>query len=113
MPAGQLEEIRRTNNKIYISGPMTGLPDLNRSAFNAAAKALRAKGWDAVNPVDVCGAETDWAVCMRLNIAAMMACDQIVLLRGWGKSRGANVEMQLALDLKIRVMMDVWAISRS
>lgn len=30
---------------IYIAGPMRGLPDFNRAAFNAAAERLAAKGW--------------------------------------------------------------------
>ena len=30
---------------IYISGPITGLPDLNYPAFHAAAAELRALGW--------------------------------------------------------------------
>ncbi|EOA3031072.1 DUF4406 domain-containing protein, partial [Yersinia enterocolitica] len=28
--------------KTYIAGPMTGLPNFNRSAFNAAAKEIAA-----------------------------------------------------------------------
>jgi hypothetical protein len=39
--------------KIYLSGPMTGLPDLNFPAFNAAASALRAKGLNVINPAEI------------------------------------------------------------
>lgn len=39
--------------RIYISGPMTGLPEKNFPAFNAEANRLRALGFDVVNPVDV------------------------------------------------------------
>lgn len=34
----------------YLSGPMTGLPDLNRPAFDAAARLLRGKGLTVYNP---------------------------------------------------------------
>lgn len=36
--------------RIYISGKMTGLPDLNRPAFNAAEKRLTAQGHFVINP---------------------------------------------------------------
>lgn len=39
--------------RVYISGPMSGLPDLNFPAFNAAAQQLRELGLDAVNPADI------------------------------------------------------------
>lgn len=39
--------------RIYISGPMTGLPDSNISAFNAAAERLLAEGHFVINPADI------------------------------------------------------------
>ena len=36
--------------RIYISGKMTGLPDLNRTAFDAAEKRLTAQGHFVINP---------------------------------------------------------------
>ena len=39
--------------RIYISGPMTGMPDSNISAFNAAAERLRAEGHFVINPHDL------------------------------------------------------------
>lgn len=38
--------------RIYVSGPMTGHPDLNRPAFDAAAKRLREEGHFVINPHD-------------------------------------------------------------
>ena len=35
---------------VYIAGPMTGLPDLNYPAFNAAEEALTAAGHAVLNP---------------------------------------------------------------
>lgn len=39
--------------RIYISGPMTGLPDGNIPAFNAAAERLRTEGHFVINPADI------------------------------------------------------------
>ena len=36
--------------RIYISGPMTGWPNLNREAFDAAEARLRGNGWFTINP---------------------------------------------------------------
>jgi len=38
--------------RIYIAGPMTGLPEFNYPAFNAAAEYLRSLGHHVENPAD-------------------------------------------------------------
>ena len=95
---------------------MSGLPGLNHAAFNAAALALKAAGFDAVNPVDlnppppanldtldVNQRQAIWRQCMRRDIAAMLGCDVVVLLLGWTQSRGAWIEQELADKLGIPV----------
>jgi hypothetical protein len=39
--------------RIYVSGPVTDIVDLNRPAFDRAAATARA-GYDTVNPLDIC-----------------------------------------------------------
>ena len=36
--------------RIYLSGPMTSMPDLNRPAFDAAERRLAAQGHFVINP---------------------------------------------------------------
>ena len=38
---------------VYIAGPMTGIKDDNRAAFNRAAEKLIRMGYTPVNPVDI------------------------------------------------------------
>ena len=92
--------------RAYISGPMTGLPDLNFPAFNAAAASLRALGFEAINPAEVNpDASMPWEQCMRADIKALCDCDCIVLLPGWENSRGAHLEVHIAHRLGIKVQM--------
>lgn len=88
--------------RIYIAGPMSGLPDLNYPAFDAQAAKLRAKGCHVENPAE--NPECDsWEAYMRAAITQLMTCDTIVLLPGWDKSRGACIEHRLAGDLGMRI----------
>ena len=91
--------------RIYISGPMSGLPDLNFPAFHAAAAALRARGFDVVNPAELnVDNQGDWASCMKADIKALCDCTALALLPGWEDSRGAHLEVHLAhrLGMKVR-----------
>lgn len=89
---------------VYISGPMTGLPELNFPAFRYAATALRAMGFKVTNPVDLNPDPTaDWYRCMRTDIKALCDCDGLVLLPGWEASKGAHLELHLAHRLGMRV----------
>jgi hypothetical protein len=83
---------------IYISGPISGLPDGNRPAFAEMAATLRLKGWEVVNPHDLFAADVEesWEGYMRKDLAALLTCTHIVLLPGWEQSRGARLEQLIA-----------------
>lgn len=84
-------------NRAYLSGPMTGLPDLNFPAFHSAAAQLRAQGIEVVSPAEINqDPDTPWHQCMRIDIRALCDCDTIVLLPGWEKSNGAHLELHIA-----------------
>lgn len=92
--------------KLYISGPMTGLPNFNFPAFNAAAAVVRSMGHEAVNPVDINpDSNTPWEVCLRADIKALCDCDGIVLIHGWEHSKGAHLELQVAHRLGLKVLL--------
>lgn len=83
--------------RIYLSGPMTGIPDHNIPAFNAAAQKLRILGYDVVNPAEITPQNgTTWEDYMRADLQALLTCDTIALMGGWENSKGAHLELHLA-----------------
>lgn len=92
-------------NRIYISGPMTGIKDFNFPAFNGAACALRCAGYDVVNPAEINpDGSKPWSECLRSDIKALCDCDTIVMLDGWENSAGAHLEMHIAHRVGITVI---------
>lgn len=90
--------------KIYIAGPMSGIPNNNRDAFNAAAKRLAAKGWQPVNPVDIeriLPCIDDDGQCDAVELTRLMQilrhivamCDALYLLNGFENSNGVRIEL--------------------
>ncbi|WAH37242.1 DUF4406 domain-containing protein [Alicyclobacillus dauci] len=88
---------------IYLSGPMTGLADFNRPAFDAAASALRSLGFTVVSPAEQAIAGGEWEDYMRHDLVLMMSTDSVVTLPGWRQSRGASLEVYIAHQLKMPV----------
>jgi len=90
--------------RIYIAGPMTGLPAFNKPAFAAAAARLRSLGLEAINPGELHPhTHLPWTFYMRSALQALLTCDSIFMLRGWTNSRGAKLEWQLAHALGLTV----------
>lgn len=91
--------------RIYLSGPMTGLPEFNFPAFHAAAANLRAQGFEVVSPAEIVpDLTTSWEKCMRADIKALCDCDAIALLPGWEKSKGAHLELHIGHRLGLGVL---------
>jgi hypothetical protein len=91
--------------RIYIAGPMTGLPEFNYPSFHAVAQTLRDEGFAVVNPAEICpDFEATWEYYMRNALTGMLTCDAIYLLKGWDKSKGACLEKHVAVTLGMTVI---------
>ena len=91
--------------KIYLSGKISGLTRSDvEYKFNTAEKELQLKGWAVVNPSKLVDEGATWSDAMRVCITAMMDCDAIYLLYDWDRSKGAKVEYDLAVVLKMEVI---------
>jgi hypothetical protein len=90
--------------RAYIAGPMSNLPEFNYPLFNQVAAEVESYGYDVYNPAYRTDTSLPWAQYMRENIAELTQCDVIVLLPGWGKSRGATLERAIAVALEMPVV---------
>ncbi|VVO21752.1 DUF4406 domain-containing protein [Pseudomonas fluorescens] len=90
--------------RLYLSGPMSNLPDLNFPAFHAMTARLRAAGHQVVNPAEINPDGGTWDECMRRDIVALMDCDTVAMLLGWLNSEGAFLEVTIAQRLGMKVV---------
>lgn len=89
--------------RIYVCGPMTGLPEFNYPAFAAETARLRALGYEVISPAEINPDGGTWQECMKRDIAQLMTCNLLVCLPGWTESQGARIETKLANELGITV----------
>ncbi len=89
--------------KVYISGPMTGLPESNYPAFNRAAAEWRALGWEVDNPAEHFGGDASrtYKEYVEVDIESLKASDAIAMLPGWDSptARGSVWEHAIAVKM--------------
>ena len=94
--------------KIYISGPMSGLPDFNFQKFEKAGKYLTKKYPERIiiNPHKIHRnnrKDLQYSYYMRNDIKALCDCDSIYMLENWNLSPGAKLEYAIATALKLEI----------
>lgn len=115
--------------KIYIAGPMRGIPFFNFPAFNAATAELRKQGHFVFNPAErdierhngtdisagnATGDENQAAKTHGFDLRTALyedskficlEADAIAMLPGWENSKGATAERALAIALGHQVIL--------
>ena len=95
--------------KIYISGKISELQIREVvKKFKRAKEFLILKGYDPISPIDITTIEEnkDWTDYMVEDIAALMRCESIYMLKDWGQSKGARLEYQIAKELELRILFE-------
>ena len=94
--------------KIYISGPISGY-DINerKDAFAKAQEVLELCGYEVRNPFDNgLDREASTHEHMRADLKMLLDCDEILMLKGWNRSAGCNVELQCAVAAGLEVCFE-------
>jgi hypothetical protein len=113
--------------RIYVAGPMRGIPEFNFPAFNAVSATLKAMGHTVFNPAEkdnerhgvdiskgnmagceeVAAKEHGFNLREALGLDLAWICaeaDAIALLPGWRNSKGATAEHATAIALGLEVV---------
>jgi hypothetical protein len=92
--------------KVYISGKISGLSyEEAFKNFEDAEKEVKDMGGIPVNPMKLDHKENaDWYDFMEKDLAALLRCDGIYMLKNWGDSKGARCEYFLAKSLDLKVV---------
>ena len=121
------ETTREFEMKIYVAGPMRGIPEFNFPAFHAASDKLRADGHFVFSPAekdnerhgtdiskgnasgdeDVAAKEHGFNLRVALGVDLAWICaeaDAIAVLPGWRHSKGATAEHAAAVALGLKVI---------
>lgn len=90
--------------RIYISGPMTGLKDLNKEAFaEAADRVLLMGGFPIIPHQNGLPPIADYKQHLLRGLETVLYSDAILLIEGWTDSTGACIEANAAYELGIPV----------
>ena len=91
--------------RVYVSGPMSGLPELNATAFDEAAEALRELDYAVCNPIETSQqlGKLSHAEYLRFDFQRVLEADFLVALDGWEDSVGARAEILMAIRMGTKV----------
>lgn len=96
---------------VYIAGPIANTTDFV-ARFAQARIEVAQLGYTPVCPLELNGVDENSRLedaenrqmYLKRDIAALMECDGIYLLRGWYNSRGARMEKVLADGLDMFIL---------
>lgn len=101
--------------KLFLSGPMSGHPYLNRRSFDDIATLLEEYGHDVVNPMDYLYSKdldhkTEWTPDLYKEVLYDMIdtimyhdIEGVVVIPGWEKSSGSCAEVAVAKAIGLPV----------
>jgi hypothetical protein len=93
---------------LYLSGPISDAPELNRATCREVARALRTAGYRVWNPVEQVPLGASWSEAMRRDLHGLLQCEAMALLDDWAQARSALLEVTVAgaLGLSVRPWRD-------
>lgn len=94
--------------KIYLSGPISGLPPTEvHEKFAAAEQYFKDQGIETVNPLkNGLPASAPWREHMLRDLELLSECDTVYMMKGWKRSKGARVEFATAVESCKTIMFE-------
>ena len=106
--------------RVYISGPITGKPNLNKDAFENEERLLKESGYSTFNPHSIAGPSDEvwlewnqlaederkkkiWQYYMRVCVGQIPLCDEMRMLPHWQNSHGSRLGHQIARELGLKI----------
>lgn len=91
---------------IYLSGAISGLDiEKVKAKFQQAEDHLTNQGWEVVNPLKIHNGEVKtWEQYMFRDIEELFKCDAICMLPCWVGSRGARIEVFIAIITRKKII---------
>jgi hypothetical protein len=103
-----VEEFNATKgmNKLYLSGPMTGVENFNHDLFNKVAAEFRMVGFEVCSPSEFFDGDKtrEREEYMREAFKYLLEADTVVILPGWEQSKGARIEITVAQELGLNLV---------
>ena len=100
--------------KVYLAGPMRGIPEFNFPLVKSAAKDLRQRGMLVFSPAErdlnrdhfdpLHDEAKTLRYYMQYDLRAVCKCDAVVVLPNWKKSQGARLEVYVARECEIPIL---------
>lgn len=90
---------------IYVSGPMSGYPNNNIERFSFVCSVFREKLKEVtiINPAEQ-DQSLSWEEVLKNDLDDVNRSTHLAFLDGWNLSRGARMEMKLAIDRGIKII---------
>jgi hypothetical protein len=88
---------------VYLSGPMSDLPYLNRGAFAFPHLAFQRLGVKVLTPCNW-PLDLQYEDYMKLDFELLLQAEAIFLLNGWYNSRGAKAEFEVAKMISLFIL---------
>jgi hypothetical protein len=98
-------------NRIYISGPITNNNNAKELFHNTQIKLE--KEYLVTNPFEVFSDDDTFTsdkelyeYYLRMDIRALTFCDSIYMLKGFELSKGANIELNVAKAIGLKIIYE-------
>lgn len=97
----------RMKYKMYIAGPVTGVPNYKEAFIKAKDMwDMECIYDDIITPLDICEDHWGWKRCMIHCLWKLIWCDTVYFLNGFENSRGASIEHKVSKFLNKEIIYE-------